>query len=162
MWRMGKCFEYRTAGSTKFVTSSFNMSLCFLFRYCNHRIMVFTSKGSYITQYSAPIDGVSLQVPHSLALSSNGTKLYVADRENYRIVEYDTLTGNGKTFMPINKLGGAIYAITFSDRSGHWPMYAVNGSMDAQKKAVGFTIDERGEVIDTWSPHDRVSGCGFI
>lgn len=125
--------------------------------------MLFNKKGSYITQYSNKIDGLQLEVPHSLALSSDGDTLYVADRENYRIVEYNTLTGSGRVFVPSDKLGGAIYAISFSDKARNWPMYAINGSMDERLTSVGFTINEEGNVIDTWYPtlNKKVSELRF-
>ncbi|XP_003388865.3 PREDICTED: peptidyl-glycine alpha-amidating monooxygenase-like [Amphimedon queenslandica] len=126
--------------------------------YCNHRILVFSKKGSYITQYSNKVDGLQLEVPHSLALSSDGETLYVADRENYRIIEYNTLTGSGSVFVSSDKLGGAIYAISFADKARNWPMYAINGSMDERLRSVGFTINEEGNVVDTWYPHLNEKG----
>ena len=122
--------------------------------------MVFNQRGSYITQYSNAIEGLALEIPHSLALSSDGQKLYVADRENYRIVEYNTETGRGRVFVSPEKMGGAIFAISFSDKAGHWPMYAVNGSLDESMRCVGFTINKDGNVIGTWfpPPGNKVSG----
>ena len=104
-----------------------------------------------------PIDNLDLMVPHSLALSKNGDELYVADRENGRIIKYDTRTGHGSVFVPPGVLGEAVYALTFATLDGDWPMYVVNGSMDKRKKAVGFTLDKYGDILNTWSPYNEVS-----
>ena len=126
----------------------------FSFRYCNQRVLVYSYVGHYITEFSSEINGLRLNVPHSLALSSDGSKLYVADRENYRIVVYDTSTGIGSLFVPPGALHSAVYAISFSNGRGDWPMYAINGSED--NDASGFTIDKNGHIIDTWTPGNKV------
>ncbi len=94
--------------------------------------------------------GVFLSVPHSLALSTSQDELYVADRENKRIVSYKTATGEGSVFS--NHGLGRIFAISFS-RGGTWPLYTISMSRD---NVLGLSLDDDGNVINTWG----VDGVG--
>ena len=114
--------------------------------------MEYQSNGTYVRSFSSIVDGVKLNVPHSLAL--NGDMLYVADRENGRIVRYNTSTGVGVVFVDRGPLGDTVYAITFSSSEEAWPMFAINGS--GSYKGMGFTIDESGGVTDQWGPPEVV------
>ena len=90
-------------------------------------------------------------IPHSLALADGGRQLYVADRENERILRFDTHTRAGVVFSKGKQLRGAVFAITLAHSGSGWPMYVVNGSMDGSK-AVGFSVNSSGDVVATWSP----------
>lgn len=124
--------------------------------YCNSRIMVFKLNGEYITAYSSPVAGTQMFVPHSLALSDDGRQLYVADRQNSRILQFDTVTGVGSVFSGAGQIQGFVYAISFTqsgDGKSTWPLYAINGSYESMR-AVAFTINSTGNVVATWSPHE--------
>ncbi|MCX5800056.1 MAG: 6-bladed beta-propeller [Candidatus Eisenbacteria bacterium] len=52
---------------------------------CNHRIQVFTSSGTYITEWGGLGTGPGqFQGPHGIAFDASGN-VYVADKGNYRI-----------------------------------------------------------------------------
>lgn len=142
---MGECITIVMRGAL-------SLSLC---RYCNTRIMVFRSVGDravYITQYSAPVDGVIMQIPHSLALSQDGAHLFVADRLNNRILRFDTRTKEGEVF---SRVTGSMFAISLArthDGQKTWPLYAINGSLLLRQRAVGFSINSTGNIVATWSP----------
>ena len=114
--------------------------------------MVFRSDGSYLTQYSSPVDGVIMHIPHSLALSQEGAHLFVADRLNNRILQFDTRTKKGEVFCRVE---GSMFGISLArtrDGQRTWPLYAVNGSWFVEKRAVGFSINSTGNIVATWSP----------
>lgn len=117
-------------------------------------------KGAFLYQFPSVLHGLQLFVPHSLALSHDGKQLYVADRENGRIVVYDTSTKEGRVFADIRSgLSGAIYAIAFGSSKSDWPLYAINGSLNGRiivdsDKNLGFTINKDGVVTNTWGPKE--------
>ena len=91
-------------------------------------------------------------MPHSLALTNDGSQLFVADRQNGRIIVYNTTTHTGRVFVDSHQLNGLIYAIAFGNHDNDWPLYAVNGSDNEDDRCYGFTINKEGVVIDTWGP----------
>lgn len=93
--------------------------------------------------------GASLFIAHSIALSASQDELYVADRENKRIVSYKTATGEGKVFSDHGL--GRVFAIAFG-QEGSWPLYVVSDSL-------GLSLDSDGTVITTWGPKE-VCGRG--
>ena len=126
------------------------------FSYCNHRVSIFTLKGEYLDSFPSTVDDVELFVPHSLALTRNGEELYVADRQNGRIVVYDTTIMSGRVFIGQDSLNGLIFAIAFGNHDNEWPLYAVNGSLEGGN-VFGHTINNRAKVTDIWGPK-QVSG----
>ena len=134
----------------------------YLFRYCNHRVIVYSLNGVFRYEFPSFVGGKKLNVPHSLALSQDGHELFVADRENSRIILYDTISREGRVFVDSDVLGGAIYAISFGNLRGDWPLYAINGSMTGEDKAVGFTLHRDGSVINTWSPPEVRNIIGIL
>ena len=132
-------------------THSFSLQ----YRYCNSRIMVFKFDGTYITQYASPVGGKVMHIPHSLALSQGGEHLFVADRINNRILQFDTRTKEGVVFCGAGQIEGALFAVSFArtrDGQKTWPLYAVNGSW-LGARSVGYSINSTGNVVVTWSPH---------
>ena len=95
-----------------------------------------------------------LHIPHKLTLSAAQDKLYVADRENSRVVTYSTATGHGEVFGGGKDLDGKPYAI-FTNGSSDWPLHGVFGG---EEGSVGFSLDKNGEVISTWGPE----GVSFV
>ena len=118
--------------------------------YCNSRVVRFTKDGVWDIAWNDPVGEVPIpiRVAHSLALLEGERKLFLADRENGRILSYDTATGEGRVFSNALAFGGTVFAISFS-ANGTWPMVAVNGHTDHN---VGFTINHRGAVVATWEP----------
>ena len=56
-----------------------------------------------------------MTVVHSLALDEGGNRLFVADRENQRILIFDTMTGNYKSQIQLDQ---PVYAIAFEKTCG--------------------------------------------
>lgn len=95
-----------------------------------------------------------MMVPHKAILNAAENILYVADRENRRIVSFSTSDGGrGHVFSDERELGGRPYAIFFNGSKSDWPMYGVFGGV-SRKTLVGFTLDERGNKIGTWGPQE--------
>ena len=122
--------------------------------YCNSRVVRFTKDGVWDIAWSDPVGEVPIpiRVAHSLVVLEEEKKLFLADRENGRILSYDTVTGEGRVFSDAPVFRGAMFAISFSANET-WPMVAINGHTDHNS---GFTINKKGAVISTWGP-DKVS-----
>ena len=126
-----------------------------LHSYCNRRILKFSVTGQLLDTWQDPIANVPLFVPHKLTLNAAQDKLYLADRENSRVVVYGTKSGHGEVFSSKTTLGGKPFAI-FANGSSDWPMHGVFGG---KKGVMGFSLDRGGKVINTWGPQG-VSLCG--
>lgn len=128
--------------------------------YCNSRIAVFDSNGNYLRQYSIKNGGKQLKVPHSLLLIETLDLLCVADRENRRIVCFDSglnqedghKEGEIRSILT-NEDMGPVFAITYDSNKER--IYAVTGS-DRKHRSLGFTFsaDENkfGQLIKIWKP----------
>ena len=127
-----------------------------LYSYCNRRILKFSGSGQLLETWQGTFDGLPLYIPHKLTLSADQNKLYLADRENSRVIVYSTATGQGKVFSSKADLDGKPYAI-FTNGSRDWPMHGVFG--EGGRGIVGFSLNSSGKVINTWGP-EGVSGCG--
>ena len=96
------------------------------------------------------MDGVPLYIPHSLALSPDQKELYTADRENGRVLKYDTHTGRAELFSDsVEGFSGCVYAIAFNS-TGSWPLYAVNGPARRVEQSHGLSLREDGELAAVW------------
>ena len=119
-------------------------------RYCNSRVLAYNPDGMVRAVLGDfPIEGETLLVPHSLTLSPSEDQLYVADRENQRIVVMDvTGAGNVRVF-PVGGLD-RVFAVVLSGLSpGGWPMLVVveeNGG----ERGYGLTITEKDGVDSVW------------
>ena len=124
--------------------------------YCNHRIMKYTHTGSLAQVWQAPIAGQNLFIPHKAILSAAEDILYVADRQNSRIVSFDTDGGRGRVFSEGVELGGGFpYSIAFNSSEKDWPMCGVFGGVAlGGAKLMGFTLDKNGNRIATWGPEE--------
>ena len=72
----------------------------------------------------------------------------MADRENNRVLAYSTKTGHAEVLSSKTMLVGKPYAI-YTNGSSDWPMYGVFGG---ESGVLGFSLDSRGRVINTWGP----------
>ena len=102
------------------------------------------------------MDGRFLYIPHSVTFSKAQNRLFVADRENGRIVSYDPLTSNGKPEvfakgLTANGKWGSLYAISFNGTGG-WPLYAIGGPMKEDGKYWGHVVSRSGESSTAWGP----------
>ncbi|UJR26625.1 hypothetical protein I4U23_007943 [Adineta vaga] len=125
--------------------------------YCNSRIVKFDSKGKFIKQYRMPVGEKQLLIPHSLVLIESLQLICVADRENRRIVCFNTKTNEGKVkFIIEHPSIKTIYAITYNSNKNH--LYAVSGK-NQMMEAVGYTfstnLDSFGKLLSIWKPQEK-------
>lgn len=130
--------------------------------YCNSRIVKFDSNGNYLNEYQMPENEQPLDIPHSLLLIESLDLVCVADRQNGRIVCFDTGNNNnnqdeGEIKAIIDHpLMKTVYAIAY-DANQH-RLYAVSGK-SGKTRPLGFTFsvypDSFGELIATWQPNDK-------
>ena len=114
--------------------------------------MKFNKQGKLAEVWEAAVGGSHLFVPHKAILNAAEDILFVADRENQRVLSFGTVFGgNGHVFCDKTKLGGAPYAIYLNGSESNWPMYGVFGGV-SQRALRGFTLDKDGSVTDTWGP----------
>ena len=119
--------------------------------------MKFSAAGSVISVWESNVEGEHLFVPHKAILNAAETILYVADRENQRIVLYDTMTGAGKELSGNRELDGSPYSISFNGSSSgeDWLMYGVFGGIGGDgENYMGFSLDKNGRKVDTWGPNE--------
>lgn len=129
-----------------------NLYLSLSFRYCNQRILKFDPSGLLLEIWDDPVSNTHLFVPHKLTLNAAQNQLFVADRENSRVLVYNTKNGVGKVFSDAKTLGGKPYAV-FMNGSFDWPLYGVFGRSFYEKKRVyGFTLDKDGNKLCDWGP----------
>lgn len=121
--------------------------------------MKYNSQGELAEVWEAAVAGRHLFVPHKAILNAANDILYVADRENNRVLSFVTSEGgHGRVLSDESTmLGGSPYAISFNSSASNWPMYGVFGGV-AKDKLMGFALDETGNKIGTWGPQE-VSRC---
>ena len=88
--------------------------------YCNQRVIRFDKTGKYIGNIGretfSPFGSISpgpedFNVPHDIKFSSDEKMLYVADRENGRIVSFETGVGNFKKLYKLPEFGFRLFAL---------------------------------------------------
>ena len=110
-----------------------------------------------------PIEKERLFVPHSLALNPSQDRLFIADRENHRIVSIDVLHGDVKVLSAARGLG-RVFGVGFSGlRDGGWPLVAVSNTDDGES-GYGVTLDQEGAIENVWGIQQvsRVCKCARI
>jgi hypothetical protein len=142
--------------------------------YCNSRIIKYsitvTSDGKHavikITEWGKTAGVMSISrgpynfnVPHSLALAEDKNLICVADRENGRVLCFDT-DGNAKKEIQPEGFGSRIFGISYAKEQ----LYAVSGPEfnPFAPKPVGYILDiESGGIDGTFqvpdglkNPHD--------
>lgn len=122
----------------------------FLNRYCNSRIISYHANG-VIKEIlgNLPIDNQMLFVPHSLALDADERLLYVADRENHRIVSIETLNGKVRVFSGVFGLG-RVFGLGFSGvGEGGWPLMTISET-DSGERGYGVALGAGGGIELLW------------
>ncbi|MDQ1281513.1 MAG: hypothetical protein QG670_2778 [Thermoproteota archaeon] len=128
--------------------------------YGNARIHRFTEKGEYLASWGEPGDGSGqFRLPHSLAVDKEG-RVYVADRENYRIQVFNSEGKLLKIWPKIERPTDLIlvddeylfvselnHRVSIWDLSGnllvHW------GGEEGQSNDAGLFISPHGLAIDS-------------
>jgi len=126
--------------------------------YCNSRVLEFNSKGKVvqvISTESAVNDGLvpypkRMVVVHSISLDPTNNLLYVADREDGRVLVFDIATGKYKDEIKAPN-GGAIYTVRYNQHQGG-VVHFVTGPRGSVQRGMGYTISVKDKkVLSTWS-----------
>ncbi|XP_058797176.1 peptidyl-alpha-hydroxyglycine alpha-amidating lyase 1 isoform X2 [Phymastichus coffea] len=139
--------------------------------YCNSRIIKFNKDGERILKWgrSWALDQRVLSsneppknaflIPHALALAEEHDLVFVADRENARIICNHASNGSFYKEYKSPMLGAAVYSIAYANNK----IYLVNGNRYLENMHIrGYVLDMySGEIlsqfapgIDMDSPHD--------
>ena len=114
----------------------------------------FSPEGVLQAVWDQPVAGLYLHVPHKLFLSSPSSpspRLFLADRENRRVISFDPALQTVEVFA--SSLPGRVFAVAGnSSSSSEWPLYGVFG------KGKGFVLDQDGGVLRDWGP-EEVTVC---
>ena len=102
------------------------------------------------------MDGRFLYIPHSVTFSKAQNRLFVADRQNGRIVSYNPLSESGEPEVFAKGLTaggkwGSVYAISFNGTGG-WPLYAIGGPTKEDREYRGHVVSQSGERSISWRP----------
>lgn len=88
-------------------------------------------------------------IPHSLALNPTQDLLYVADRENKRIVSIEVLSGKVRVFSADAGLG-RVFGIAFSGVGvGGWPLLTISATDDGES-GYGLAVGDTGDIKMVW------------
>uniref|UniRef100_A0A665TPB0 Peptidylglycine alpha-amidating monooxygenase n=1 Tax=Echeneis naucrates TaxID=173247 RepID=A0A665TPB0_ECHNA len=129
--------------------------------YCNTRILRFSPKGQYLSEWGAGSSDrrrrVPFRVPHSLVFLADRQEVCVADRENGRIQCFIAETGEFVKEIKKDEFGGEVFAITYSP-AGDGLLFAVNGDSPYHSAPIrGFIINYSSkDILDTFSPNKKV------
>jgi len=132
--------------------------------YCNGRVVKFTSNGKldfiidakdFKNTYSFP-KPFYMNVVHSLALDEEKHRLYVADRENQRVLVFNSNDGTFVSHIRKGTFKGAVYAIAFARLPDVGAvLHVINGPvMGKFVKISGYTYSlEKSAIISKWAPN---------
>ena len=96
-----------------------------------------------------PIEGKTLLIPHSLTLSPSEDQLFVADRENRRIVVMDISGAGSIRVLPVGGLD-RVFAVGLSGLTpSGWPLLALVQDQTGQR-GYGVTIAENNAIGIIW------------
>ncbi|XP_031370232.1 peptidyl-alpha-hydroxyglycine alpha-amidating lyase 1-like isoform X2 [Apis dorsata] len=130
--------------------------------YCNSRIIKFNAKGEIILQWGRhlKIDGNIydlthlspnvFNVPHALALASELNLLFLADRENGRVLSFFATNGTFHKEYKHPIIGKRIYSVAYARER----LYLVNGPDPNYKIRIrGFILDvNSGNITSQFGP----------
>ncbi|XP_014205256.1 peptidyl-alpha-hydroxyglycine alpha-amidating lyase 1 [Copidosoma floridanum] len=130
--------------------------------YCNSRVIKFNKNGERILQwgrtwgmegkamYNNPAPQNALLIPHSLALAQEHDFIFIADRENARIVCIFASNGTFHKEYKHPAFNGAIYSIAYANNR----VYLVNGARYPENTHTrGFVLDiNTGELLSQFAP----------
>ncbi|XP_053195400.1 peptidyl-glycine alpha-amidating monooxygenase isoform X3 [Scomber japonicus] len=128
--------------------------------YCNSRILKFSSKGRYLSEWGSGSSDrrrhIPFRIPHSLVFLPDRQEVCVADRENGRIQCFIAKTGEFVKEIKKEEFGGEVFAVTYSPTRGL--IFAVNGISPFGRSTPlrGFAINySTKDVLDTFSPEKK-------
>ncbi|XP_031832415.2 peptidyl-alpha-hydroxyglycine alpha-amidating lyase 1 isoform X1 [Nomia melanderi] len=137
--------------------------------YCNFRIIKFNAKGERILQWGRRwkyTGSIYMQdpppnmfyVPHALALASEFNLIFVADRENGRVLSFSANNGTFQKQYKHPTIGTKIYSVAYTKEK----LYLINGPEPQNSEPQnsehirGFILDvHSGDILSQFGPnHD--------
>ncbi|KAL9986000.1 hypothetical protein ACROYT_G000053 [Oculina patagonica] len=121
--------------------------------YCNSRVMKFSPDGKRVllTITNEKLQGVdpnSFLIPHSLSLDETNRRLFVADRENSRVLVFDSINGN--LVREIKGFGERVFAVHYHPEQGG-VLHVVNGPFSSGAQGFTYSLNS-GTVLQRWKP----------
>lgn len=128
--------------------------------YCNSRIIKFNAKGEIILQWGRHVNGNIydlthlssnvFNIPHALALASELNLLFLADRENGRVLSFFATNGTFHKEYKHPIIGTKIYSVAYARER----LYLVNGPDPNYKIHIrGFILDvNSGNITSQFGP----------
>lgn len=118
--------------------------------YCNSRIIKFDINGQKLMEWGRNIlqgslDGIGLtaytfSVPHALAVAEEKETLFLADRENGRILSFNITSGYFLYEIQSRDMGHRLFSVAYSPSQGG-QLFVVNGpNMQQNNQVGGFQI----------------------
>ncbi|XP_031553480.1 peptidyl-glycine alpha-amidating monooxygenase B-like isoform X3 [Actinia tenebrosa] len=126
--------------------------------YCNERVLKYTPSGDRITMaitnaaFPASFPRPhSFNIPHSVSLDVQHNQLYMADRENGRVLVFDSKSG--KLLNSLTGFGSRVFAAHYDPADGGL-LHVVNGE-DGQSTVQGYTFSIAAKkTVQTWRPKE--------
>lgn len=126
--------------------------------YCNSRIVKYNKKGERILQFGvsmkpgfhSKIPVYSFYVPHALAIAVDLGYLFVADRENGRVLSYHSRNGTFHQLFEYPSIKSKIFSVAYANEQ----LFIVNGRNPLDDNHVhGFIIDvNNGNILSQFGP----------
>ncbi|XP_078051295.1 peptidyl-alpha-hydroxyglycine alpha-amidating lyase 1-like, partial [Augochlora pura] len=130
--------------------------------YCNSRIIKFNAKGERILQWGRNWGGegsmnmltpppYAFLVPHALALATEFNLIFVADRENGRVLSFSASNGTFHKEYKHPTIGTKIYSVAYAKEK----LYLINGPDIRHKWPIrGFVLDmHSGDLLSQFGPN---------
>ncbi|XP_076383432.1 peptidyl-alpha-hydroxyglycine alpha-amidating lyase 1 isoform X2 [Megalopta genalis] len=130
--------------------------------YCNSRIIKFNAKGERILHWGRNWGGegsMNMQtpppnaffVPHALTLATEFNLIFVADRENGRVLSFSTSNGTFHKEYKHPTIGTKIYSVAYAKEK----LYLINGPDPRYKWPIrGFVVDmHSGDLLSQFGPN---------
>uniref|UniRef100_A0A7M5VDK8 Peptidylglycine monooxygenase n=2 Tax=Clytia hemisphaerica TaxID=252671 RepID=A0A7M5VDK8_9CNID len=121
--------------------------------YCNQRVVKFDKTGSKMLMEISPksishLNPPSMRIVHSLAFDEENNRLYVADRENNRVLVFNSQDGDYVWQIAFKE---AVYAVAVNKKDN--VLHAVTTNYVDPKKTSGYTYHLKSKsFITTWKP----------
>ncbi|XP_074634773.1 peptidyl-glycine alpha-amidating monooxygenase A-like isoform X2 [Acropora palmata] len=121
--------------------------------YCNSRVLKFSPDGKQkvVLISNAHLQHIVpsfFQIPHSLSLDERNKRLFVADRENSRVLMFDA--DKGRILQDFNYFGERVFAAHYHREKGGI-LHVVNGPISVNSQGFTFSL-RRNAVIQEWRP----------
>jgi len=121
--------------------------------YCNSRVVKFSPDGRKVllTITSKALEGLApdfFRIPHSLSLDVQNRHLFVADRENNRVLVFDS--DSGFFLRETKEFGDRVFVALYHPEQGG-VLHVVNGPFSSEALGFTFSLNSSTE-IQRWKP----------